>query len=387
MVDSVSIGGRLQTARRAIGLTQGEVGGRMGMATSTVSAIEAGKRTVTGPELYEFARTYERPVAFFLEAEDGESSGFRYLFRAASEKALDRSAVVRLEQLEGDYRTLEDVTGAARPQPPPDYSRFNFERDQDAETLAEMERDRLGLGDAPLRDVMDVLDGTAGVRTFLVRVQNQTWSGVSVRGGRDRFCVAANSKENFYRRNWTLTHEYAHVLVHLRRDDAPQARIDVDTERPQGSAEERFANAFASAFLMPRRMVLMQLEQVISTNSGRFTEHDLVHMAMQFGISGQAMSARLVRLHALPRDFHNSYWQRHTFNSLAKRLRYEVEDTLWEEPAVLPARFRYLAMKAFDEGLISLSKLAELLREDFCELQTRLQSATATQESGAAGGV
>src|SRR4051812_19178903 len=84
-LDNKSIGERLQAARRALGLTQTDVGKRMEMVTSTVSAIEAGKRAVSGAELYAFARIYGRPVAYFLEAETPEESpGFQYLFRAVA---------------------------------------------------------------------------------------------------------------------------------------------------------------------------------------------------------------------------------------------------------------------------------------------------------------
>src|SRR4051794_37255965 len=51
MPDEFPLGARLQAARRAIGLTQTEVGRQMEMVTSTISAIEAGKRSVSGTEL------------------------------------------------------------------------------------------------------------------------------------------------------------------------------------------------------------------------------------------------------------------------------------------------------------------------------------------------
>src|SRR5215216_3369372 len=99
-VDNATIGTRLQTARRALGLTQTEAAHRLDMVTSTISAIEAGKRAVTGPELYTFAQMYRRPIAYFLETEDpGAASGFQYLFRAVAETILDRGSIVELEQL------------------------------------------------------------------------------------------------------------------------------------------------------------------------------------------------------------------------------------------------------------------------------------------------
>lgn len=373
-IDNAAIGGRLQAGRRALGLTQTDVARHMDMVTSTVSAIEAGKRAVTGAELYTFAQLYKRPLVYFLETDVPETSpGFHYLFRAVAEKLADRGPIVKLEQLASDYAHLEALVGAPALPLPLDYSAFGFRTEHDAETLAEMERARLGLGDAPITNLMDLLDGTVGIRTFLIPVQNQNWSGVSVKERTGRPCIVVNSKEHAYRRNFDLAHEYGHVLVHLSRPGASPAWIDVPPTGSRANADERFVDAFASAFLMPRRAVLAQVELVLRASSGRFTDFDLVHLAMHFGVSGQAMSTRLVTLRKLPRETYQEYWTRggRKFNALAEMLGYSVEDPdgFWEADVVLPARFRYLAAKAYQDGQISLAKFAELLREDYYELR------------------
>lgn len=386
-IDDETIGTRLQAARRILGLTQGDVGQKMGMATSTVSAIEAGKRAVTGAELYSFAQIYARPVAYFLGGESPQGSGgFEYLFRAAAEKSIDRGPLVELEQLVDDYDLLEEIVGA-RPLPlPPDYSDFGFHSEQDAETLAEMERARLGVGDTPITDLMDLLDGTIGIRTFLVPVNQGNWSSVSVQARSGRSCIAVNSKEYVYRRQVDLAHEYGRVLVHLFRKDAAPAHIEFRTPVGRVSAEERFANAFASAFLMPRRAVLGQLELVLKDNAGHFTDFDMVHLAMHFGVSGQAMTSRLVTLRKMSRDISDEYWKQggRKFNALAEMLGYNVEDPqgFWERPAILPTRYRYLAMKAYEDDEISLAKLAELLREPYHELRSRVEVAVGLLNEG-----
>ncbi|HVC35735.1 MAG TPA: XRE family transcriptional regulator [Chloroflexota bacterium] len=383
-LDDVTIGARLQIARKDIGLTQGEVGKQMELATSTVSEIEAGKRSVTGGELHQFARLYHRPLAFFFEHEPDESPGFGYLFREADLSILDRSSIVLFHQLVRDYTQIEEVVEAAPLPLPPDYSRFGFRTEQDAETLAEMERGRLGLGDAPVKDLMNLLDAIVGIKAFLVPVDHQSWSGIVARDKGGRPCVAVNAKEESYRRNFALAHEYGHVLAHLAKEGLPAARIDRAINLAQRSADESFANAFASAFLMPRPAILGQLDRVLGANSGQFTDADLAHLAMQFGVSGQALSARLVSLRKLPRHVHDEYWNRRSFSDLAKALGYELED--WSLKPTLPARFRYLALKAFEESRISLTKLAELLRVNSDELRRRLRSAGGTwAEAGTTG--
>jgi hypothetical protein len=135
---------------------------------------------------------------------------------------------------------------------------------------------------------------------------------------------------------------------------------------------------------MPKRAVLDQLERGLRASGGQFTDHDLVHLAMHFGVSGSALSLRLVSLRKLPRTVHERYWQRleSSFKALAEMLGYEVEDPpgFWEAPVILPKRFRYLALKAYERGIISVSKLAELLRENVFELRAKLE---AVHEAGA----
>lgn len=388
IVDDATIGARLQAARRAIGLTQTDVGKQLGMVTSTVSAIESGKRSVSGTELYEFARIYGRPLAYFFSSQPpAESAGFQYLFRQANEGIVDRPNIVKLEQLAADYQLLEDLVQAEPLPLPPDYSAFGFSTAEDAERLAEMERSRLGLGDAPIKDLADLLDERAGVRTFMLPVDNGRWSGLAVRDQRGRPCVAVNSKEESYRRNYDLAHEYGHVLVHLGRDNRPDAHVDGDQERAgRSTADERFVDTFASSFLMPRRAVLDQLERTLRMNGGQFTDEDLVRMALYFGVSGQAASLRLVSLRRLSRQMHEQYWQQaSTFKALAEMLGYTVEDpgSFWHRPVVLPKRFRYLALKAYEREIISVAKLAEFLREDVFELRARLETVQVTRDARA----
>lgn len=379
-IDNETIGGRLQAARKALGLTQTDVAQKMDMVTSTVSAIEAGKRAVTGAELYTLARIYGRPVAHFLEDEaPAEAAGFQYLFRAVAERLVERGPLVELEQLAEDYDLLEELVGAPALPMPPDYSSFGFRTEQDAEVLAEMERARLGLGDAPVGDLVELLDGTIGVRTFLMPVAQDNWSSVSVQGRGGRPCIVVNSKDEAYRRQYDLAHEYGHVLVHLFRKEAPPAHIESGTPVGRVSVDERFVDAFASAFLMPRRAVLAQLDLVLKANAGRFTDFDLVHLAMHFGVSGQAMTVRLIGLRKLPRDTYQHYWGRseHRFKPLAEMLGYTVDDPVGflERPVILPTRYRYLAMKAYEDEEISLAKLAELLREPYHELRSKVREA------------
>lgn len=58
--------GQLRAAREALGLTQGEVGRRLGRGDQFVSKCETGDRRIDPIDLLRFASLYERPIASFL---------------------------------------------------------------------------------------------------------------------------------------------------------------------------------------------------------------------------------------------------------------------------------------------------------------------------------
>lgn len=61
-----AIAARLREARKAAGLSQGQVAKLLQMHRPTISEIEAGNRRVSAEELAKFAETYDVTVAWLL---------------------------------------------------------------------------------------------------------------------------------------------------------------------------------------------------------------------------------------------------------------------------------------------------------------------------------
>lgn len=92
------LGQRLREAREYLGLSQDETAKAIGIPRTSVHAIEAGKRKVSGLELRRLGRLYRRSVAWLL-GEDAPDPTSEPLLRAA--KALsetDREQVLRFAQ-------------------------------------------------------------------------------------------------------------------------------------------------------------------------------------------------------------------------------------------------------------------------------------------------
>jgi Zn-dependent peptidase ImmA (M78 family)/DNA-binding XRE family transcriptional regulator len=379
MIDDELIGKRIKVARKLIGYTQGDIAVEMDMSISTISDIERGQRSVTGPELHSLAELLNQPLDFFLTPQETSSPAFRYLFREANKQDVNKAVLHQFERLCLDYRLLEEITGAPVPPKPPDYSSFGFENLTDADKLAKMERARLGLGDAPISDITELLDEQGGARIFHLPVTDDNLSGAAAYDRQNWACILVNANEEPYRRTFTIAHEYAHCLAHLKRSpkhkDTLAAHIDTrhpEDHFPARSQKERFANAFAASFLMPAERVNELYERFVRVPR-RFTDDMLYLMAKYFGVSHIAVGWRLVTLRKISeRDWKEYLSKGYSRPFLARQLGLEEEQKEAGQ-IVLPPRYQYLAWEAFEQEEISLTRLAELLQKDAFELREDLR--------------
>lgn len=130
-------------------------------------------------------------------------------------------------------------------------------------------------------------------------------SGVLVIKGVERHALI-NGTHHSNRQRFSLGHEFGHLVLH----DAEGDRLFIDTNMrvyqrvgaPTDFAysqadsstkphEEREANQFASALLMPEDLVRRE-----SKNLDLSDEFDVTYLARRFGVSDQAMSIRLQQL-------------------------------------------------------------------------------------------
>lgn len=111
--EQARIGARLKEAREYVGLLQEDVASALGIPRASVSALESGKRRVTGLEVRRLARIYRKPVAWLLGEDDVELSDAEPLFRATeSLSARDRDQVLRFAEF---LAAAGKPTGPGRP--------------------------------------------------------------------------------------------------------------------------------------------------------------------------------------------------------------------------------------------------------------------------------
>ena len=145
----------------------------------------------------------------------------------------------------------------------------------------------------------------------------------------------------------------------------------------ENSREERYANAFARAFLTPPRAVKQKFQEV-TAGSDRVTRRHVIVLAHFFGVSREAMVRRLEEL-ALAKP---GTWDWFTANGgisdeqvrqvLGDVPGFDHQKAEADRPTTL--RLNLLAGEAARRGLLSEGQLTRLLKIDRLELREILLS-------------
>ena len=361
------LGASLRAARRAAGLTQQAVATELGMARTTVVAIEKGNRRVRASDIVKFADLYRRPVPE-LVGRRRTTEGFDAQFRAQEPHfpiphADFAKAIYELQTLAEGYVDLESELGAhEQRQFPPEYASEGVSIRDAAAGIASSERNRMSLGDGPVGNLLDRLETDNGLRIFHFEMPSKL-AGLFVFHEELGPCVAINANHPDERRQWTLAHEYGHFLMHRYRTD-----VTVLDSRCLKAKRERLADMFAEHFLMPASGLNSRFTEITRTSKRGVTVADLVRLAHLYRVSFQAMVTRLETLRRIP----SGTWDRLKADRFKPR---EAQRILGLNPKIgvverFPQRYVSLAVQAFQRALLSEEQLARLLRTH--RIETRL---------------
>lgn len=379
-IDPATMGERLAEARRARRLTQQQAAEEVGVARTTLTAMEKGDRRPRPAELLRLAQLYGRRVGDLVRPSPaaGEPS-FMVQFRASRVPASEASNesrdadIGRFQELCRDYAELERLVGAPLPRRYPDpYDVSGTSPDQAAEEVAAFERNRLGLGDGPIGDPWTLLETDVGLRIFAIPFESRRIAGMFVYTEEYGGCIAVNADHPEERRRWTLLHDYAHFVTDRHRPDI--AVLQGYRRVPEA---ERFADAFARFFLLPTVGLTRRFQALRRAKDGPVTPADLLALSHLFGVSVQALIWRLEELRLLP----SGTWDKlRALGFKPAEARSLVGIAPMEpERGVLPLRYELLAVQAYDQERLSEGELARYLRTDRIGARQRVDELTAGQ--------
>ena len=363
-IDPQELGLELKRARVKRGLRQADAAKIINVARTTITAIEKGERRIKPEELITLARAYGRQVSDFVR-ERPKVEPFQVQFRGPFLRSEEDEKEIRrfvdsLEELARDYLELEQITHTPLVQNyPPEYQTAEIEVEQAGEEIAIRERNRLGLGEGPIPILRDVLEQDVGLRVFYLELNPSKYSAIYFYNHDLGGCIAVNRSHPEERRRWSLAHDYGHFLAHRYK---PTVFVENNYQRLPES--ERFADSFASFFLMPTGGLTMRFND-LRRSKEKVTVADLCTLAHYYGVSVAAFTIRSEDIKFLP----SGTWDRLQQGGFKVR-EAQREPGLPPLPMrddMLPIRYQYLAVTAFDKGLISEGRLAYFLRVDRLE--------------------
>jgi Zn-dependent peptidase ImmA (M78 family)/DNA-binding XRE family transcriptional regulator len=362
-LDPIRLGQRLQNARKATGLTQQAVADQLGMARTTLVAMEKGERTVRPEELMALASLYRVSVNELQRASDPlPSIALQFRGRIDDHGKLALEAACRA--LAEDYLFLEGLRSAPLPRRLPAEVALGADASRAARIAAEDERRRLGLGLEPILSLRSLLEERLGIRVFQFELPGaSSVAAVYFYQEPAGAVICVNAVQSWRRRRLSLTHEFGHVIGSRHYADVLDTSVAGATGR--SSPSEAFADSFQRHFLMP----CGALERFVATRreerGGRFVPNDIVELADSFGVSFEAM-CRALEEDGLIKSGAFEYLSSRGFEP-----RYNERAENWfatdADRSAVSSRFQRLATAAVVARQISEGTLAKLLRVDRVE--------------------
>lgn len=311
---------RLTVARLRRGFTKVGLAEELDLSSRTIGQYENGRTVPSDRTLKRIAECLGFPLAFFfaddLELPSVDATSFRALSKmSARERERARSAAGLAYEVASWVQERFTLPVAQLPR---------FEGDPEADYVADAVRREWRLGEHPISNMLRLLEAK-GVRVFAVPTECVDTDAFSSWHD-DQPYVFLDTKKSAERRRFDAAHELGHLVMHWQ---------GITRSRET----ERFADDFASAFLMP-------MSSVFGNRPRNSALPTLIDAKKIWGVSVAALVVRLHRLELL------TDWEYRTLFIQISRLGYRSN-----EPAPMPAEVSEVWPKVFG-----------LLRDDGCSL-------------------
>lgn len=341
---------RLEMARAIRRMTATDLAASAGVTATWVSQTENARKPPSQDLVRMFARALDFPTDFFYRPGPDLPPTDAFHFRATSKLAKKDEATAR--SLSALAMELSGWIGATYSTPTPAVEEIQDLVDAEAsmppEIAAEALRHRWGLGVAPIKNLLQLLE-SRGTRVFSAGGPLQAIDAFSFRHG-ETPVIFLNVHKSAERLRFDLAHELGHLVMH-------GGSLHVDA----GKEKEQSANEFASAFLMPRADVLGAVR-------GAIMVEDVVRLKQRWRVSAMALNLRCHRLGII------TDW---TYGSLARQLssagfrRGEPGSDLQPESSSLLSQVMH-DLRSRDQGFLDIARHLDVRAQDVRDLMMGL---------------
>lgn len=273
-------GERLKEARLFNHMTMSALADQVGVSKQMISKYEHNKSEISAKVFQKIVQTLSFPMYFFTDTEKVHFKDDGIFYRS------------RLTVTQSDKQPSKTYKKAAA------YLRDYFENyidfpeldvDMELDGSPEEATDELrklwGLDDRPINDIVDLMErhGLIIVNVEFNSNKIDARSGYVQIGDNRYYVVLVNSeKQNFFRDQFTLAHELGHYAMHAKVYHPQEEMLGQDYRNIENEA-----NAFASAFLMPKESFTHDV-----TENGYVDLNTFINLKSKWNVSIAAMIHR-----------------------------------------------------------------------------------------------
>lgn len=359
----------VRQARERLGLSQGAVAEAMGWkAAETVSSIERGQRQLKAVEVAQLATIlrvgldtllgvlpFSPPALVLWRTSDGCP-------HADVSQRLQREGA--LVERATRYALVLDWANEPPPRELPQFPLHPARASASAaRSVAAEVSVQLNLGGRPARTLLETLEVSYGVKVFFDALEHDNDGSAACALGAFGAAVLLSRGEPPWRRSFSLAHELYHLVTWEAVRPLWEAEAG-EGEPPWYSKLEAQANAFASALLLPERDLLECVHA--RARSGQLKAADLAGIALDFGVSMDAIAIRLSVLGAISEPDKDRVLDQEASFKQAWQV---ASRDKWSQPtSAFTERYVSLVRAAYQRGEIGRAKAAECLEVPIGEL-------------------
>jgi transcriptional regulator with XRE-family HTH domain len=343
-VEWTNVGERVREARLTAGLSQEDLGAKVGLDRTMIAKIEAGVRRVDALELIKLSSALSVPIDYVLQSPLPALSRRKELMTEDTETEIARQSErleVELASWLRELRQLVDL-GLLHPEPVLSFG-SPVTSETEASEAARWTRDKLESGIEPIETLMDFCE-RAGQFVLVTEIPGD---GASVVDG-DIAGAVVSLRGDPGRRRATAAHELGHLIV----GDEYSSDLGVHASRAE---REAIIDAFAAELLLPVQVLAAE-----NRASGNITRDRLVWCVAHYRTSWSLALRQASRAGVVDPQTRRAWTQiTPTRGEFMEAVGWAPQPDL--ELVRVPPRYAHAVIEAWKRNLVTGARAVELM--------------------------
>lgn len=363
------LGRKLKEARQSLLMNIAEIAEYLECTQNYYKDIEDGNIIdLDGDTIILLAKIFERDFRYFVSGDyPSAESQVKELFRQNGDLTKnDRISIQKFVRLCEEKYNLESILGKEK-RLPIDYGKKLFKTNNhkyQGISAAYLERERLNISDS-IDDIYGKLRQQR-IHIFRRALEDSSISGIYIKHPQAGHCVLINYSDDIYRQNFSMAHEYCHVLFDSDKEQ------NISYFNKEKNYVEIRANNFASNFLVPKDAI--DKFNKIDINNNELVKMEILNTCRKYHISSKVILNRLRSEKVINEDKHKALIQN---NELVISKNDKIDPELRETSINMKDRLKpmikcgisleyiELCRVAYQQNLISYGKMIDCLQMPF----------------------